>query len=73
MGGGFITKVLSVFAVGFLISYCVGAYLNDGSAAIFTAICFYGALLFTVLSKFVNANLLKNDAQHPYKTDDKDE
>lgn len=69
----FLSKVLVVFVAGVVVSYLAGSYFNDGAGAIFTAICFYGALLYSLLEKFVTAYISKSDKTSTDSTEKKEE
>lgn len=69
----FLSKVLVVFVAGVVVSYLAGACFNDGAGAIFTAICFYGALIYSLLEKFVTTYISKSDKTSTDSTEKKEE
>lgn len=67
------SRTLIAFVAGAVVSYLGGSYFRDSNAAIFIAICFYGALIFAILEKFVNAYIAKHQPPPSDPTDDKQE
>lgn len=70
---GIKSRALIAFVAGAVVSYLAGSYFKDSKAAIFIAICFYGALIFAVLEKFVNAYIAKNQTPPSAPVDNRHE
>lgn len=39
------TRAILTFFIGFIISFIVGSFFNDGGAATMTAVCYVGAII----------------------------